>query len=51
MDIAEQILLKAIQKSLWNTNIEFPEDTDWDAALEEAEKQAVLGVIANAIPT
>ena len=25
MDIAEQILLKAIQKSLWNTNIEFPE--------------------------
>ena len=51
MDIAEHILLKAIQKSLWNTNIEFPDDTDWDAVLEEAEKQAVLGVIANAIPT
>lgn len=50
MTQTEQILLQAIQKSLWNTDIDFPVDTNWDAVLKEAEDQAVLGIIADAIP-
>ena len=37
MTQTEQILLQAIQKSLWNTDIDFPVDTNWDAVLKEAE--------------
>ena len=37
MNQTEQVLLQAIQKSLWNTDIELPADTDWDAVLKEAE--------------
>ena len=48
MNQSEQVLLQAIQKSLWNIDITFPEDTDWNAVLQEAEKQAVLGIV---IPT
>ncbi len=51
MNQAEQVLLQAIQKSLWNKEIEFPPDTDWDAVLEEAEKQAVLGIAITVAPT
>lgn len=50
MNQAEQILLQAIQKSLWNTNITFPEDTGWNAVLKEAEDQAVLGIVIGVAP-
>lgn len=50
MNQTEQILLKAIQKSLWNTDITFPEDTDWNAVLKEAEDQAVLGIVIGVAP-
>ena len=50
MNKAEQILLQAIQKSLWNTDIPFPEDTDWNAVLKEAEDQAVLGIVIGVAP-
>lgn len=50
MNQTEQILLQAIQKSLWNTDITFPEDTDWDAVLREADIQAVLGLVIDIVP-
>ncbi|MBQ1734357.1 MAG: nucleotidyltransferase family protein [Lachnospiraceae bacterium] len=50
MNQTEQVLLQAIQKSLWNTDIEFPADTDWDAVLKEAEDQAVLGLVIDIAP-
>lgn len=50
MNQTEQILLQAIQKSLWNTDITFPNDTDWNAVLKEAEDQAVLGIVIGIAP-
>lgn len=50
MNQTEQILLQAIQKSLWNTDITFPENTDWNAVLKEAEDQAILGVVIGTAP-
>ena len=50
MNQTEQILLQAIQKSLWNTDITFPEDTDWNAVLKEAEDQAILGIVISVAP-
>lgn len=50
MNQTEQILLQAIQKSLWNKDIAFPEDTNWDAVLKEAESQSVLGIAIGSAP-
>ena len=50
MNQTEQVLLQAIQKSLWNKDITFPEDTDWDAVLKEAAQQAVLGTVECVAP-
>ncbi len=50
MNQAEQVLLQAIQKSLWNKDISFPEDADWNAVLKEAEDQAVLGIVIGVAP-
>lgn len=50
MNQTEQVLLQAIQKSLWNTDISFPDDTDWDAVLKEADNQAVLGLVIDNAP-
>ena len=50
MNQTEQVLLQAIQKSLWNTDIDFPADTDWNAVLKEAEDQAVLGLVIDTAP-
>ncbi len=50
MNQTEQVLLQAIQKSLWNKDIPFPEDTDWNAVLKEAEDQAVLGIVIGVAP-
>ena len=50
MNQTEQILLQTIQKSLWNTDISFPEDTDWNEVLKEAEDQAVFGIVIDVAP-
>lgn len=50
MNQTEQILLQAIQKSLWNSDITFSVDTDWDAVLQEAQIQAILGIVISAAP-
>lgn len=50
MNQNEQILLNAIQKSLWSTDAIFPTDTDWDAVLEEASMQAILGIVIRVAP-
>lgn len=50
MNQTERILLLAIQKSLWNADVDFPADTDWDAVLKEADQQAVLGIVAPVAP-
>ena len=50
MNQTEAILLQAIRGSLWKSDIAFPEDTDWDAVLEEAEKQAVLSIACTVAP-
>ena len=50
MNQAEQVLLQAIQKSLWNKDITFPDNTDWNAVLKEAEDQAVLGIVIGVAP-
>ena len=50
MNQTEQVLLNSIRQSLWGTAFEAPADTDWDAVLREAEKQAVLGLAIGAAP-
>ncbi len=50
MNQKEQVLLLAIQKSLWNTDVTFPEDADWKAVLGEAVQQTVLGIVEGVAP-
>ncbi len=50
MNQTEQTLLLAIRKALWNQQVDFPSDTDWDAVLKEAEEQSILGIVASAAP-
>ena len=50
MNQTEQLLLGAIRKSIWNTDIVFPADTDWSAVLKEAGNQAVLGIVIGTAP-
>ena len=50
MNQTEQVLLQAIQKSFWNKDITFPENTDWNAVLKEAEDQTVLGIVISVAP-
>lgn len=50
MNVTEQVLLQAIQKSLFHTDIGFSQSTDWDAVLKEAEDQAVLGIVIGEAP-
>ena len=50
MNSIQQVLFQGIQKSLWNANIMFPDNTDWDAVISEAEDQAVLGIVIGAAP-
>lgn len=51
MHQTESTLLQLIQKSLWNIEIPTPDGIDWQAVLEEAEKQAVLGIVIGAAPS
>ena len=50
MNQSEQVLLQAIQKTLWNKDITVPEDADWNAMMAEAKKQTVLGFAICAAP-
>ena len=50
MNKAEHLLLQTIQKSLWNRDITFPSDVDWNAVLQEAADQAVLGIVIGVAP-
>ncbi len=50
MNQTDLAILQAIKESLWKSGTELPVDTDWDALLEEAQKQTVLGIIAVAVP-
>lgn len=50
MDQTKQVLLQAVQKTLWKKEVSFPEDTDWNEVLDEAEKQTILGIVAPAAP-
>ncbi len=49
MNQTEQVLLQVIHKSLWNGDISFPTDTDWNAVLKEAEDQAVFLIVYRAV--
>lgn len=50
MNQTEKTLLQAIRKSLWNTDVTFPADTDWNGVLKEAKDQAVLGIVIGVVP-
>lgn len=50
MNQTEQVLLQAIQKSLWGRDISFPKDTDWSAVLKEAADQEVLRIVIGIAP-
>ena len=50
MNQTERALLEAVQKTIWKTETVFEPDTDWNAVLEEAEKQTVLGIVAPVAP-
>ena len=49
MNQTEQILLQAINKSLWDADISFPADTEWNAVLKAAENQAVFLMVYRAV--
>ena len=50
MNKTERILLRAIQKNLWHTDVAFEADVDWNAVLAEAEAQSVLGHVLGVAP-
>lgn len=50
MDRTEQVLLQAIQKSLWGADVPISEDADWNGVMREAEAQAVLGLVIGVAP-
>ena len=43
-------LLEAIKASLFDTEPNYPADTDWDEVVKEAKAQTVLGIISPVIP-
>lgn len=50
MTQAEQVLLNSIKQSLFRTEVQYPDDTDWDTILREAAMQSVVGLVANGAP-
>lgn len=50
MNQTEQALLNIIQISLFGKEISLPSDPDWEAILDEAEKQTILGFVIPAAP-
>ena len=47
---SQQVLLDAIQASLFGRPFSYPDDTDWNAVINEAKAQAVTGLISPVIP-
>ena len=45
MNTAEQVLLYLIQESLFGVTTTYPDDVDWNAVFQEAQDQAVFGLI------
>lgn len=50
MDNNEIALLNLIKKSVFNVEVSFPEDTDWEAVRREAEVQTVVALAGTAVP-
>lgn len=42
--------MQAIRSSLWDADVAFPADADWDAVFREARDQAVLGIVFAVAP-
>lgn len=47
---SQQFLLEAIKASLFDIEIQYPSDIDWDIVMSEANNQTVLGLVSPAIP-
>ena len=50
IDVNQQALLELLKSSLFNIEPHFPEGVDWDAVLQEAKDQTVVGLAAPAVP-
>lgn len=50
MTPSEQVLLSLIRQSLFGTEEAYPADVNWDAVLQEAKQQTVVGIVAKALP-
>lgn len=50
MNTNETVLLALLKKSLFDADVVFPEDTDWDAVQQEAAAQTVSALAAAAVP-
>ena len=49
-DQSQQVLLEAIKASLFGSTFSYPDNTDWDAVINEAKSQTVMGLISPLIP-
>ena len=49
-ETSQHVLLEAIKASLFGSTFSYPDDTDWDAVIKEAESQTVMGLISPVIP-
>lgn len=47
---AQKLLLEVLKASLFDITPSFPDDTDWNAVVEEAKAQTVMGLISPMIP-
>ena len=50
MTQSETILLSLIKKSLFGIDYSLPSDVDWNAVFQEAQDQAVVGIVAPVVP-
>ena len=50
IDKSQTALLELIKSSLFGAEPHFPEDTDWDAVLQEATAQTVVALVSKAVP-
>ena len=50
INMNQQALLELLKASLFGVEPNFPEDVDWDAVLQEAKDQTVVGIAAPAVP-
>lgn len=50
INVNQQALLELLKASLFGAEPRFPEGVDWDAVLQEAKDQTVVGLIAPVVP-